>query len=438
MRDRKPGTTKNAQLKKDSHVGVSLDIAHHKRMEEALEHSMRRFELLAATAEELLKSMTPQKIVEPLCRKVMDYLDCHVFINFLADERSGKLHLNAFSGISKNDMQEIEGMDYGVSVSGSVASSGQRIVAEHIPTNPDARLEIVKSRGLRAYACHPLLAADGRVIGTLSFGTRSRDSFNAEELSLMKAIGDQVAVAIIRMQGEQALQRTAEELTRSNRDLEQFAYVSSHDLREPLRTVAGFVQILQDRYQDKLDAKANEYISFAVDGTKRMQQLIDDLLAYSRVGSSVTIKSWDARESINRALISLQGSIEESQANIIVDPMPTLMFDRMLLAQVFQNLVGNAIKFRSQEPLQIHIGSRKDRENWLFWVKDNGIGMDMEYRDMIFVIFKRLHTRDKYPGTGIGLALCKKIVEQHQGRIWVESEPGQGSTFFFTLPDKQE
>jgi chemotaxis family two-component system sensor kinase Cph1 len=118
--------------------------------------------------------------------------------------------------------------------------------------------------------------------------------------------------------------------------------------------------------------------------------------------------------------------------------MPTLMFDRMLLAQVFQNLVGNAIKFRSQEPLQIHIGSRKDRENWLFWVKDNGIGMDMEYRDMIFVIFKRLHTRDKYPGTGIGLALCKKIVEQHQGRIWVESEPGQGSTFFFTLPDKQE
>jgi light-regulated signal transduction histidine kinase (bacteriophytochrome) len=254
----------------------------------------------------------------------------------------------------------------------------------------------------------------------------------------MKAIGGQVAAALIRMQGELSLRRTAEELARSNRALEQFAYVSSHDLREPLRTVTGFVQILEDRYRDQLDARAHEYIGFAVDGARRMQQLIDNLLAYARVGSALSIQPGNARDALDRALDALKGMVGESGAVITTDPMPVVPADATLLCQVFQNLVENAIKFRSADPLRIHVGARRERGGWLFRVTDNGIGMEREHGERIFVIFKRLHSREKCPGTGIGLALCKKIVERHGGRIWVESEPGRGSTFYFTLPDRTE
>ncbi len=419
-------------------IGLSLDISEHKRMEEALERSVRRFELLAQTAGELLQSTNPQKIVDSLCRKVMEHLDCQAFFNFLADDKARKLRLNACAGIPENAIEGIQSLDYGRAFCDCAALDGNRIVAEYIPSVPDERTELVKSYGIHAYACHPLLAPDGKVIGTLSFGTRSREIFRPEDLSLMKAVADQVAAALIRIQSEEALHRTAEELARSNKDLEQFAYVASHDLREPLRTVTGFVQILQDRYQDKLDARAGEYINFAVEGARRMQQLIDDLLTYSRVGSSAAIKLWNTQKSLDRALSFLKGSIAESKAWITVDPMPTLYADGTLLAQVFQNLIGNAIKFRSEAPPEIHIGAKRSKDAWLFWVKDNGIGMDPEYSQKIFVIFKRLHTRDKYPGTGIGLAICKKIVEQHGGEIWVESESGKGSTFYFTLPDRRE
>ncbi len=420
-------------------IGFSLDITERRHARQDLERSMRRFELLAETAGELLRSATPQTIVESLCRRVMEHLDCHAFFNFLADEKSGKLHLNAFAGVPPEDARSIEWLDYGIAVCGCVAQEGHRIVAEHIPTTPDERTELVKSYGIKAYACHPLLGQDGKIMGTLSFGTRNRETFSEEDLSLMKAVADQVSVAMIRMQGEQALRRTAEDLARSNKDLEQFAYVSSHDLREPLRTVIGFVQILQERYRDKLDSKADEYINYAVEGAKRMQQLIDDLLAYSRVGSGgAVIKFLNAQQPLDRALESLKGSIEESHATITMDSMPTIPADGTLMTQLFQNLIANAIKFRSQRPLQIHVGAKREEDSWLFSVEDNGIGIDPKYSERIFVIFKRLHTRDKYPGTGIGLALCKKIVEQHGGKIRVESIPGKGSSFLFTIPDRQD
>ena len=418
-------------------IGLSLDITERKKAEEALERSLRRFELLSETAGELLRSAAPQEIVESLCRKVMEHLDCHVFLNFLVDEKAGRLHLNAYSGIPPEAAKSIEWLDFGAAICDCAALDGQRIVAENIPCTPDERTELVKSFGIKAHACHPLLAQDGKTMGTLSFGTRSRETFDADDLSLMKAVADQVSVALIRMQGEQALRRTAEDLIRSNQDLEQFAYVSSHDLREPLRTVTGFVQILQNRYRDKLDPKAGEYINFAVEGAKRMQQLIDDLLAYSRVGSAGAVHSiLSVQQPLERALDSLKGSIEGSRANITVDPMPTVMADGTLLTQVFQNLIGNAIKFRAQRPLVIHVGAERKKDCWQFTVKDNGIGMDPKYSDKIFVIFKRLHSRERYPGTGIGLAICKKIVERHGGEIGVESQLGKGSTFFFTIPDK--
>lgn len=430
--------TRNAAGRVTRSVGMVLDITARKLADEALERSMRRFELLAGTAEQLLRSAELQPAVESICRRVMEYLSCQVALCFLADDRSGRLRLAVGLGVSRGERERIEWLDYGQGISGVAARDGRRVVAENIPAEPEGELALLSGAGLRAYACHPLEAADGRVLGTLSFGTRDRAAFPPDDVSLMKAIGSQVAAALIRMQGELSLRRTAEELARSNRDLEQFAYVSSHDLREPLRTVTGFVQILEDRYRDQLDARAHEYIGFAVDGARRMQQLIDDLLAYARVGSALSIQPGNARDALDRALDALKGMVGESGAVITTDPMPVVPADATLLCQVFQNLVENAIKFRSADPLRIHVGARRERGGWLFRVTDNGIGMEREHGERIFVIFKRLHSREKYPGTGIGLALCKKIVERHGGRIWVESEPGRGSTFYFTLPDRTE
>jgi PAS domain S-box-containing protein len=237
---------------------------------------------------------------------------------------------------------------------------------------------------------------------------------------------------------ELVFQRT-EDLARSNRDLEQFAYVASHDLQEPLRAVAGFVGLLRQRYQGKLDEKADSYIHSAVDGATRMQTLIGDLLSYSRVGTQgKAMEPTDTRESLNDALANLHESIEESGAVIQVDPLPTVRADATQLTQLYQNLIANAIKFRSDKPPEIHVGARRERDAWLFGVRDNGIGIDPQYAERIFMIFQRLHTRKAYPGTGIGLAICKRIVERHGGSIWVESQPGQGATFHFTLPDKGE
>ena len=231
------------------------------------------------------------------------------------------------------------------------------------------------------------------------------------------------------------LQRTTAELVRSNQDLEQFAYVSSHDLQEPLRMVTGFMQLLEKEYRGKLDSQADEYIRYAADGAKRMQQLIDDLLAYSRVGSKARNLAPTATEQVlNEALANLRVRIGESEAEIVRGPLPTVLADGPQLVQVFQNLISNAIKFRGKDTPKISVEARRDGASWVFSVKDNGIGIEPEFQEKVFMIFKRLHTKEKYPGTGIGLAVCKKIVERHRGRIWVESGPGQGSTFCFSLP----
>ena len=230
------------------------------------------------------------------------------------------------------------------------------------------------------------------------------------------------------------VEAVAADLARSNKDLEQFAYVASHDLQEPLRIVAGYLQLLERRYKGKLDADADDFINFAVDGASRMQALINDLLSYSRVGTRGKAPApVDLEAVLKRATGNLQAAIEESRTVITHDPLPTIIGDATQLLQLLQNLVSNAIKFRGESPPRIHVSARRDGGRWLLGVKDNGIGIDPQYKDRIFVIFQRLHTREKYPGTGIGLAVCKRIVERHGGTIWVESEVGKGSTFFFTL-----
>ena len=235
--------------------------------------------------------------------------------------------------------------------------------------------------------------------------------------------------------GEEAIQATTAMLRQSNRDLAQFASVASHDLKEPLRMVASFTELLARKYRGKLDADADEYIGFAVDGAKRMQVLIDDLLQYSRITSQGRPPERSAAgEALALAILNLQGAIRESSAVITHDPLPLVDADASQLAMLFQNLLGNAIKFRGPAPPRIHITATREEQVWHFTVTDDGIGIDPRHHQRIFEIFQRLHTRAEYPGTGIGLALCKRIVERHGGRIWVGSEPGQGTIFHFTLP----
>ncbi len=232
------------------------------------------------------------------------------------------------------------------------------------------------------------------------------------------------------------LQQTAAELERSNRDLEQFASAVSHDLKEPLRAVAGYAALLQKRYGGSFDEKAEAYLAGTVDGAGRMQRLIDDLLSYSRVGSrGGELKPTDAAAALTAAVANLRVVVEESGVVVTHDRLPTVRSDASQLVQLFQNLIANAVKFRGAGTPRIHVGATHDAGEWRFGVRDNGIGIEQRFRERIFEIFQRLHPRSAYPGTGIGLAICKRIVERHGGRIWVESEPGQGATFFFTIPD---
>lgn len=248
-------------------------------------------------------------------------------------------------------------------------------------------------------------------------------------LELRKAI-----VNIVLRQADE-LAQLAHDLELSNAELKKFAYVASHDLQEPLNQVANYVQLLEMRYEQLLDEDAKEFISFAVEGVSLMQTLIDDVLAYSKVDmQAIEFELTNVETALERALTNLRKRISETGAVITHDQLPTVMADGTQLMQLFQNLIGNAIKFRSDQAPEIHIGASRLEDEWLFSVRDNGIGIDPQFRDRIFVIFQRLHTRDEYPGTGMGLAICKKIIECHRGRIWVESKLGEGATFYFTIP----
>ncbi len=237
------------------------------------------------------------------------------------------------------------------------------------------------------------------------------------------------------VKAEEQLARTMETLKRSNRDLEQFAYVASHDLQEPLRMISGFVQLLDKQFRGKMDQIADEYLDFIVESTSRMQQQIRDLLTYSRVGrEGRTFRTVQCDRVMERVEDNLGLAMKESKARLTRDPLPRVFADESQILMLLQNLVYNALKYKGEDPPRIHVSCRREDGDHLFSVEDNGMGIDPRFHDRIFQIFQRLHARDEYSGTGIGLALCKRIVENHGGRIWVKSAEGEGSTFYFTMP----
>ena len=288
----------------------------------------------------------------------------------------------------------------------------------------------------------PVLRRDGGLIGVVQLSDKFDGEFTeADEDQLVQLAKFYTATFELQYVYEDlrrltgALRQATRELQRSNAELEQFAYVASHDLQEPLRMVTSYLQLLERRYKANLDQDASDFIAFAVDGAARMQTLIQDLLTYSRVGTrGVSFEPTDSQAVLDQVLMNLEVVIAESDAEISFGSLPSLSADTTQMAQLLQNLIGNAIKFRGDSPPRIRIEATRESDDWRFSVQDNGIGIDPRYSDRIFQVFQRLHGIGQYPGTGIGLAVCKKIVERHQGNIWVESQPDAGATFFFTIP----
>jgi PAS domain S-box-containing protein len=276
------------------------------------------------------------------------------------------------------------------------------------------------------------------------FGRRRDGSEFPVEISLSPMTSEDDDVVIIsnirdvtaRKITDEHLRATAADLARSNAELEQFAYVASHDLQEPLRMVASYTQLLARRYKGRLDDDADEFIGFAVDGARRMQELINDLLTYSRVGTRLLeLEAVDGNQLLDQVVSDLAAAIQDSGASVTRDDLPILRGDPTQLRQLFQNLIANGIKFRRpDEPPRVHVSAAEEHSSWTFSVSDNGIGIEPQYQERIFALFQRLHTRAEYPGTGIGLAICKKIIERHGGQIHVASTPGRGTTFRFMLP----
>lgn len=419
---------------------LAQEIQERKQAEAALQREVQRSQLFAEVTLKIRQSLQIKEILQTAVTEVKELLQTdRVLIYRLWPDGTG----SAVAEAVQPRFNQVMGIVFPEEVfpeeakaqyrRGRIRNLADVSLEQDIPA---CLVEFLQKLQVQAKLVVPILAQTdlwGLLIAHQCAGPRSWNTFETE---LLQQLADQIAIALTQAQllEQEVLQR--QELTRSNAELQQFAYIASHDLQEPLRMVTSYLQLLERRYKDQLDADANDFIEYAVDGALRMRTLINDLLTYSRIGTrGRAFKLTSCTEAVEQAIANLKIAIEESDTVVTYNELPQVQADPTQLTQLLQNLISNAIKFRAQTPCQIEIAARHQEDCWLFSVKDNGIGIDPQYGEQIFVIFQRLNNRTDYPGTGIGLAVCKKIVERHGGSIWVESQSGQGATFYFTLPD---
>ena len=396
-------------------------------------HNLLRADVVTALSEE---TAIPAMLGRA-CEAIVDHLEAAFARVWTADEPGTTLILQASAGMYTH----LDGPHKAVPVRqlkiGRIAASKEPHLTHDVLHDPQiGNPAWAKETGMVAFAGYPMVV-DDKLVGVMAMF--SRTPLPDDTTSALAGIADTIAQGIERRRAEDELAQRVVDLGRSNAELEQFAYVASHDLQEPLRMISSYNQLLARRYKGKLGEDADEFIAFTVEGVTRMQRLINDLLAYSRVGTRggpTTEIPLDAILAETRA--NLAQALEESGAELVIpQPLPRILGDRSQIGQLMQNLVGNAIKFRGTDPPRIEITAQRAGAWWKLAVKDNGIGIESQYFERIFVIFQRLNSREDYPGTGIGLALCKKIVERHGGKISVKSAPGAGTTMLFTLPAVQ-
>ncbi|MBW4555605.1 MAG: GAF domain-containing protein [Trichormus sp. ATA11-4-KO1] len=439
-------------------VGSYTDIADRKRAEAELKRQNRRSQLFAEITLKIRESLQLDEILQTTVNEVQQLLQAdRVLIFRLWADGSGTVVQEAVLPgwpvvLGKKILEPCFQQGYVEKYRQGRVSAIVDIEQANIQ---DCHRQFLQQLGVKANLVVPILVRENIWGLLIAHQCATPRQWNNFELELLEHLANQIGIALSQAQLLEQETRQSQELARSNAELEQFAYVASHDLQEPLRMVTSYLQLLERKYKNQLDTNAEQFITYAVDGARRMQNLINDLLNYSRVTSrGQPFVEVDFQTVFDQAIANLKFTIEESGAIITHDPLPVVIADPSQLTQVLQNLIGNAIKFRGELPLKIHVGAVRGAEEadellptpnsqlptsaheWLFSVRDNGIGIETQYAERIFVIFQRLHGRSKYPGTGIGLAICKKIIERHGGRIWVESKPGQGSIFYFTIPEK--
>jgi PAS domain S-box-containing protein len=437
-------------------IAFNYDITDSKRNEKELKNTLKEYNRLNRTlialrhsSYAMMHATNEKSYMEDICKIMVD--DCGhsmVWIGFTEEEGKKVLPV-AYSGFDKNYLRTLN-ITYneeaqGQGPTGTAIRTGKPSICRNMQTDPKFKpwREEAMKRGYSSSIVLPITLEE-QVIGALNIYSKETNPFSEEEIKLLQELADDISFGLTALRlriankiAEQALEESLLEVRRSNSELEQFAYITSHDLREPLRMITSFLQLLEKRYQDRLDDDANEFIGYAVGGAKRLDAMIQDILIYSKITNKErNFTHVNVNNVLEQTYLNLKAAIDENDAEITYKKLPSIFIDEQLMIQLFQNLISNSIKYRTEECPKIQISANKEGKHWLFCVKDNGIGISENHLDKIFTIFQRLHTHEEYEGTGIGLAIAQKIVHQHGGQIWAKSELEKGTTFYFTIPIK--